>query len=83
MVLERFGEPLAIREFDVPAAGPGELVVGGRYGGICGTDVHLWRGHLPIPVPLVLGHEGLGVVREIGAGAAATRWAARWRSATT
>jgi threonine dehydrogenase-like Zn-dependent dehydrogenase len=66
VVLERFGEPLVIREFDVPTPGPGELVVGGRYGGICGTDAHLWRGHLPIPVPLVLGHEGLGVVREIG-----------------
>jgi threonine dehydrogenase-like Zn-dependent dehydrogenase len=69
VVLERFGEPLAIREFDVPAAGPGELVVASRFGGICGTDLHLHQGHLPIPTPLVLGHEGLGVVQEIGAGA--------------
>ena len=69
VVLERFGAPLVIREFDVPAPGPGELVVAGRFGGICGTDLHLQRGHLPIPLPLVLGHEGLGVVRELGAGA--------------
>jgi len=69
VVLERFGEPLVIREFDVPTPGPGEMVVASRFGGICGTDLHLRRGHLPIPLPLVLGHEGLGVVRELGAGA--------------
>jgi threonine dehydrogenase-like Zn-dependent dehydrogenase len=69
VVLESFGEPLAIREFDVPAPGPGELVVAGRYGGICGTDIHLRSGHLPIPLPLVLGHEGLGTIRTRGDGA--------------
>jgi threonine dehydrogenase-like Zn-dependent dehydrogenase len=68
VVLERFGAPLAIREFDVPVAGPGELVVAGRFGGVCGTDLHLRLGHLPVPVPLVLGHEGLGVVRDTGEG---------------
>lgn len=68
VVLESFGGPLAVREFDVPAPGPGELVVTGRYGGICGTDQHLRAGHLPIPLPLVLGHEGLGVVAAVGEG---------------
>src|SRR5262249_19167494 len=67
-VLERFGEPLAIREFDVPPAEPGGLVVACRYGGICGTDLHLQQGHLAIPIPLVLGHEGLGVVHDLGRG---------------
>jgi threonine dehydrogenase-like Zn-dependent dehydrogenase len=71
VVLERFGEPLVIREFDVPPPGAGELVVASRYGGICGTDLHLQKGHLAIPIPLVLGHEGLGVVHEIGPGAEA------------
>ncbi|MFE1288824.1 zinc-binding dehydrogenase [Streptomyces sp. NPDC058751] len=69
IVLERFGEPLVLRSFEVPAAGPGELVVACAYGGICGTDVHLSKGHLDIPTPLVLGHEGLGTVHEAGAGA--------------
>jgi threonine dehydrogenase-like Zn-dependent dehydrogenase len=68
VVLERFGEPLVIREFPVPAAPEGGLVVACGYGGVCGTDLHLQQGHLPIPTPLVLGHEGLGRVAELGAG---------------
>lgn len=71
VVLERFGEPLAVREFPVAAPGAGELTVRVRLGGVCGTDLHLHRGHLPIPTPLVLGHEGLGVIDRIGAGAEA------------
>lgn len=68
VVLEAFGEPLVLRDFDVPAPGAGELVVSIRYGGVCGTDLHLRQGHLAAPVPLVLGHEGLGVVAELGPG---------------
>jgi threonine dehydrogenase-like Zn-dependent dehydrogenase len=68
VVLEEFGAPLAMREFDLPAAPDGGMVVACTYGGICGTDLHLHKGHLAVPTPLVLGHEGLGVVRELGAG---------------
>ncbi|MEU3160739.1 zinc-binding dehydrogenase [Streptomyces griseoincarnatus] len=68
VVLERFGKPLELREFEVPPAPPGGLVVASRWGGICGTDLHLQQGRLPIPTPLVLGHEGLGTVTELGAG---------------
>jgi threonine dehydrogenase-like Zn-dependent dehydrogenase len=32
--------------------------------GICGTDVHLWKGELPVPIPIVLGHEAVGVIEE-------------------
>jgi D-arabinose 1-dehydrogenase-like Zn-dependent alcohol dehydrogenase len=66
VVLRRFGEPLVLGEFDVPPAPEGGLVVASTYGGICGTDIHLQRGHLDVPTPLVLGHEGLGVVQELG-----------------
>jgi len=67
LVLERFNEPLQIREFTVPAAEPGGAVVACHYGGICGTDLHLQQGHLKIPTPLILGHEGLGTIHHIGA----------------
>lgn len=66
VVLRCFGEPLVLEEFDVPPALDDGLVVASTHGGVCGTDVHLQRGHLDVPTPLVLGHEGFGVVHELG-----------------
>lgn len=68
VVLEEFGRPLALRDFELPAPPADGMVVAGRYGGVCGTDLHLRQGHLPVPVPLVLGHEGLGTVHELAPG---------------
>lgn len=62
VVLERFGEPVAVREADAVAAG---LVVAVEVGGVCGTDVHLQAGRLPIRLPIVLGHEGVGRVESV------------------
>jgi threonine dehydrogenase-like Zn-dependent dehydrogenase len=69
VVLSGFGKPLELQEFTVPPAPDGGMIVQSRYGGVCGTDLHLQQGHLAVPVPLVLGHEGLGVVHELGRGA--------------
>jgi threonine dehydrogenase-like Zn-dependent dehydrogenase len=68
VVLRTFNEPLAIDEAEVPEPGPGALVVQVVYGGICGTDVHLQHGNLPIPTPLILGHEAVGRVWKLGEG---------------
>ncbi|GAA3116686.1 hypothetical protein GCM10017687_32840 [Streptomyces echinatus] len=68
-VLEEFGKPVTIRDLPVPEPEQGEILVDVTYGGICGTDLHLQQGHLPIPTPLTLGHEGLGTVRTLGSGA--------------
>jgi threonine dehydrogenase-like Zn-dependent dehydrogenase len=68
VVLRAFGEPLVVDEFDVPRAEEQTTVVAVDYGGVCGTDLHLQRGHLDVPTPLVLGHEGLGTVHELGRG---------------
>lgn len=68
VVLEEFGRPLAVLDVEVDSPPPGGLVVQVRYGGVCGTDAHLHQGKLPIPTPVVLGHEGLGVVVELGEG---------------
>jgi threonine dehydrogenase-like Zn-dependent dehydrogenase/ectoine hydroxylase-related dioxygenase (phytanoyl-CoA dioxygenase family) len=66
VLLERFGEPLAVSRLRLPEPAEGALTVDVTFGGICGTDVHLQQGHLPIPTPIVLGHEGLGRVRSMG-----------------
>jgi threonine dehydrogenase-like Zn-dependent dehydrogenase len=68
VVLKDFATPPAVVEFDVPPAVAGGLTVACRFGGICGTDLHLALGHLDVPTPLVLGHEGLGIVHDLGEG---------------
>lgn len=67
-VLHAFNQPLTIEEAPVLDPEPGALVARIEYGGICGTDVHLHHGNLPIPTPVILGHEAVGRVWKLGAG---------------
>ncbi|MCJ7654964.1 MAG: alcohol dehydrogenase catalytic domain-containing protein, partial [Dehalococcoidia bacterium] len=54
-----------------PKAGPGEVIVKINYVGICGTDLHAYMHGIPgIPAGIVLGHENVGTVAEVGAGVA-------------
>jgi threonine dehydrogenase-like Zn-dependent dehydrogenase len=59
-----------IRVEDVPRphAGPGEAVIRVTLTTICGTDLHIVRGEYPVKPGLVIGHEPVGVVEELGAG---------------
>jgi threonine dehydrogenase-like Zn-dependent dehydrogenase len=66
-VLEQFDEPLVMREFDVPEPAEGEVLIKMLASGVCGSDVHMWHGKDPrTPVPLILGHEGVGEVAALG-----------------
>ena len=68
-VLCAYNAPLEIRTYPVAAAaGPGEAIVRVEMAGICGTDVHLWKGELTIPIPVILGHETVGRIVHLGAG---------------
>jgi threonine dehydrogenase-like Zn-dependent dehydrogenase len=67
-VLRAFNEPLTLEEAPVPDPAPSALVARIDYGGVCGTDVHLHHGNLPIPTPVILGHEAVGRVWKLGAG---------------
>ncbi|MGV9292646.1 zinc-binding dehydrogenase [Amycolatopsis sp. NPDC003676] len=67
-LLEKAGSALRITEITLADPGPGEVVVEVRATGVCQSDVGVFTGKLPAPVPLVLGHEGAGVVVEVGAG---------------
>ena len=72
-VVREYGEPLEVVEYPVPTPEPGALVVRVDATTMCGSDVHAWEGAyigvLPIQTPLILGHEVVGVVEAIGAGA--------------
>jgi len=68
-VLETFNAPLALREFSLPTQFvPGAALVRTEMAGICGTDVHLWKGQLPITLPVILGHETVGCIEQLGEG---------------
>ncbi|TDP37829.1 Zn-dependent alcohol dehydrogenase [Nocardia ignorata] len=67
-LFEQAGAPLLLTEIEVASPGPGEVVVDVAATGVCHSDVGVFSGKLPAPVPLVLGHEGAGVVAEVGAG---------------
>jgi 2-desacetyl-2-hydroxyethyl bacteriochlorophyllide A dehydrogenase len=51
-----------------PATGPDEVLVATSYAGICGTDLHVYRGefHSRVQFPAILGHEFGGIVQEVG-----------------
>lgn len=69
-VVEKFGEPLAIREIPVPTLGPGQALVEIIASGVCHTDLHAADGDWPVKpnLPFTPGHEGAGVVVALGPG---------------
>lgn len=69
MILDAPGEPLRLAEVPRPSAGAGQIVLEVRACGVCRTDLHVIDGDLTQPrLPLVLGHEIVGIVVEKGAG---------------
>jgi Zn-dependent alcohol dehydrogenase len=65
-VLPAVGEPVEIRTIDLAPPGPGELRVAIAASGVCHSDRSAQTGVIPVPTPTVLGHEGAGVVEEVG-----------------
>jgi threonine dehydrogenase-like Zn-dependent dehydrogenase len=65
-VLVRPGSPIEVWEGPVPTAAAGEVVVSVEMAGVCGTDHHLFLGEVELPGPVVLGHEGIGRIEELG-----------------
>src|SRR5688500_368345 len=51
-----------------PTPGPGEAVIRVTLTTICGTDVHILKGEYPVKPGLIVGHEPVGVIAELGAG---------------
>jgi S-(hydroxymethyl)glutathione dehydrogenase/alcohol dehydrogenase len=70
-VLERFGAPLAVGDVELAGPRPGEVLVRLLACGVCHTDLYTASGADPSGyAPAVLGHEGCGVVEEVGEGVA-------------
>jgi L-iditol 2-dehydrogenase len=62
---------IEVRETEPPRPGPGEVLIDVEFGGICGSDLHIYDwdpGYRGIGVPRILGHEFGGTVSALGAG---------------
>ena len=72
-VLEEVGKPLVIDELDMGALQPDDVLVRVKASGLCHTDLEVMQGSLAYPMPIVLGHEGAGVVEAVGSGVTRVR----------
>jgi S-(hydroxymethyl)glutathione dehydrogenase/alcohol dehydrogenase len=57
---------LSVESAELDGPGPGEVLVELKAAGVCHSDLHPVRGDWPAKTPLVLGHEGAGIVRDVG-----------------
>ncbi len=74
-VVTEFGKPLDIREVEKPSAQDGKIVVKIAASGVCHTDLHAAQGDWPVKPkpPFIPGHEGVGIVAEVGKGVTAVK----------
>ncbi len=67
-VLYAIGEPLVIEELELEAPRENEILIRCVASGICHSDYSIAHGVLRAPMPIVLGHEGAGIVEQVGPG---------------
>ena len=67
-VLFEVGKRLEIRDVEVQSPRAGEVLVRMAAAGICHSDLHAMTGHLVASLPAILGHEGSGIVADVGPG---------------
>ena len=69
-VVHAFKERLSVKEVDKPVIGHGEILVRIKACGVCHTDLHAAHGDWPVKpkLPLIPGHEGAGIIEEVGEG---------------
>ena len=63
-------QSVELREFREPDLPVGGALLRTAMSEVCGTDVHLWQGQLPIKLPVILGHETVGRIEALGTVAA-------------
>ena len=74
-VVVAFDQPLEVVDRKIPSPGPGQVLIRMEACGLCHTDIHAAHGDWPVQPtpPFVPGHEGIGVIKELGAGVANRR----------
>ncbi|MGH9045518.1 MAG: NAD(P)-dependent alcohol dehydrogenase [Acidimicrobiales bacterium] len=67
-VIEERGGPFELTDLDLDEPRPDEVLVRVVAAGICRTDLHIRDQAYPVPLPVVAGHEGAGIIERVGAG---------------
>src|SRR6266568_1050021 len=62
------GKGIEIEELDLDGPKDGEVLIRYTHAGLCHSDIHIAHGDLPARLPMVLGHEGAGIIEEVGPG---------------
>lgn len=70
-IVTSFEQPLEVKDVPVPEPGEGQIQVHIEASGLCHTDIHAAQGDWPVKPtpPFIPGHEGVGIVTKVGAGA--------------
>ena len=82
-VVTAFGKPLTLQEWEIPTPGPGKILVKTEACGVCHTDLHAAKGDWPLKptLPFIPGHEAIGLVVALGAGATIVKQYSQWPQA--
>ena len=72
-VLHRPGEALRVEEVDLARLEPDDVLIRNRASGLCHTDLEVIEGTQRRPFPIILGHEGAGVVEDVGSAVQSVR----------
>lgn len=67
-VVYETGKPIEIEELTLDKPREGEVLIRYTHAGLCHSDVHIAHGDLEARLPMVLGHEGAGIIEEVGPG---------------
>jgi alcohol dehydrogenase len=59
---------IGLETVPIPRPGPGEAVIRVTLTTICGTDLHILKGEYPVELGLIIGHEPVGIIHELGIG---------------
>ena len=67
-VVYEAGKPIEVEELDLEGPREGEVLIKYTHAGLCHSDIHVAHGDLEARLPMVLGHEGAGIIEDVGPG---------------